>query len=263
LGAEVYICGRRGDVLNEAAAEIMSKAPGRVVPIPCDIRNADAIHEMVDEIWASGGALTGLMNNAAGNFISRTEDLSPRGFDAIANIVFRGSFYVTLDVGKRWIQEKKKGSVCSIVTTWVWHGGPFTTPSAMSKAGLHVMTQSLAVEWARYGVRFNAIAPGPFPTKGAWERLAPGVAASAAGQRTSGSSLERVGEMHELCNLAVLLMAPGAEFINGQTIAIDGGQHLCTRGGFSALSEWSDEQWASARDAIKSANEQDRAKRTT
>ncbi len=263
LGADVYICGRRGDVLKETADEIMSKAAGRVLPIACDIRNADAIHEMVDEIWATGGALTGLMNNAAGNFISRTEDLSPRGFDAIANIVFRGSFYVTLDIGKRWIQEKKRGSVCSILTTWVWHGGPFTTPSAMSKAGLNAMTQSLAVEWGRYGIRLKAIAPGTFPTQGAWERLAPGVSASTAGQRTGISLLERVGEMHELCNLAVLLMAPGAEFINGQTIAIDGAQHLRTHGGFSALSEWSDDQWTAARDAIKNANDQDRAKRTT
>ena len=151
LGADVYICGRRGEVLKEAADEVMGKFPkgGQVFPIACDIRNADAIHEMLDQIWASGGALTGLMNNAAGNFISRTEDLSPKGFDAIANIVFRGSFYVTHDVGKRWIAEKKKGNVCSILTTWVWNGGPFTVPSAMSKAGLNVMTQSLAVEWGR------------------------------------------------------------------------------------------------------------------
>ena len=263
LGADVYICGRRGDVIKETADEITAKGGGRVLPIACDIRNADAIHEMVDEIWATGGALTGVMNNAAGNFISRTEDLSPRGFDAIANIVFRGSFFVTLDVGKRWIEEKKKGSVCSIVTTWVWQGGPFTVPSAMSKAGLHIMTQSLAVEWARHGIRFNAIAPGPFPTKGAWERLSPGTSAAAASQRTHDNLLERVGEMHELCNLAVLLMAPGAEYINGQTIAIDGGQHLAGRGGFSRLSEWGDAEWEAARTAIKSANEQDRAKRTT
>jgi NAD(P)-dependent dehydrogenase (short-subunit alcohol dehydrogenase family) len=263
LGADVYICGRRGEVLKETADEIMGKYGGNVWPIACDIRNAEAIHEMVDQIWASGGALTGLMNNAAGNFISRTEDLSPRGFDAIANIVFRGSFYVTHDIGKRWIAEKKKGSVCSILTTWVWHGGPFTVPSAMSKAGLNVMTQSLAVEWGRYGIRFNAIAPGPFPTKGAWERLAPGQSVDAKDDADNPSLLVRMGRMHELCNLAVLLMAPGADYINGQTIAIDGGQHLLTGGGFGRLSEWGDQEWEAAREAIRGANEKDRTQRTT
>jgi NAD(P)-dependent dehydrogenase (short-subunit alcohol dehydrogenase family) len=251
-------------VLKEAADEVMGKFPngGKVWPIACDIRNAEAIHEMVEQIWATGGALTGLMNNAAGNFISRTEDLSPKGFDAIANIVFRGSFYVTHDIGKRWIAEGKRGNICSILTTWVWNGGPFTVPSAMSKAGLNVMTQSLAVEWGRYGIRLNAIAPGPFPTKGAWDRLAPGQGTEQRGDG-GASILARNGEMHELCNLAVLLMSPGAEYINGQTIAIDGGRYLAGNGGFAALSAWSDEQWAAARDMIKGANEKDRAKRTT
>src|SRR5471030_3284390 len=171
LGATVYICGRRGGVLKAAADELMGAHGGKVVPVACDIRVPEAIHDMMDSVWADGGALTGLINNAAGNFISRTEDLSPRGFDAISNIVFRGSFFVTQDAGKRWIAEGKKGAVVSILTTWIWHGGPFTVPSAMSKAGLNVMTQSLAVEWASKGLRFNAIAPGPFPTEGAWARL--------------------------------------------------------------------------------------------
>jgi len=173
LGAEVHICGRRAGVCEETAAELMEKHGGKVVPHACDIRVADAITDMNDEIWAKHGPLTGLVNNAAGNFISRTEDLSIRGFDAIANIVFRGSFYMTHDIGKRWIEQKLKGSVCSILTTWVWNGGPFVVPSAMSKAAVNTMTQSLAVEWGRYGLRFNAIAPGPFPTKGAWARLSP------------------------------------------------------------------------------------------
>lgn len=272
LGAGVYICGRRGEVLKETADEIMGKYGGNVWPIACDIRNAEAVHEMIDQIWSTGGALTGLMNNAAGNFISRTEDLSPKGFDAIANIVFRGSFYVTQDIGKRWIAEGRSGSICSIVVSWIWHGGPFTVPSAMSKAGLDVMTKSLAVEWGRYGIRLNAIAPGPFPTKGAWERLVPERDAATVASRLSdaedapdNASLHgRIGRMHELCNLAVLLMAPGAEYINGQTIAIDGGQHLLSQGGFyGRLSEWGDAEWGAARDAIRGANEQDRAKRTT
>src|SRR5215472_1200330 len=181
LGAEVVICGRRGGVLEETAKELTGAHGGKVTPIACDIRVPEAIHEMMDQIWAEG-PLTGLINNAAGNFISRTEDLSPRAFDAIANIVFRGSFFVTLDAGKRWLKENKKASVVSILTTWVWSGGPFTVPSAMSKAGLNVMTQSLAAEWGNRGVRLNAIAPGPFPTEGAWARLSPGQSTEAAGR---------------------------------------------------------------------------------
>jgi len=259
LGAEVYICGRRGGVLEEAAKELRDRHGGSITPIACDIRVPEAIHDMMDQVWA-GGALTGLVNNAAGNFISRTEDLSPRGFDAIANIVFRGSFFCTLDCGKRWIAEKKPGSVLSILTTWVWNGGPFTVPSAMSKAGLHIMTQSLAVEWGPKNIRLNAIAPGPFPTEGAWARLNPG------GGRDSSSSpgnpMGRVGKMPELCNLAVLLMGPGAEYVNGQTIAIDGAAHQAGGGGFSALRNWTDEQWEEARTQIRGANEKDRAMRT-
>ncbi len=264
LGAEVYICGRRGGVLEETARELMDAHPGtggKVVGIACDIRVPEAIKDMVDTIWADGGALTGLVNNAAGNFISRTEDLSPRGFDAIANIVFRGSFFVTLEVGKRWIEEKKKGSVISILTTWVWNGGPFTVPSAMSKAGLNVMTQSLAVEWGPKGIRFNAIAPGPFPTEGMSARLNPGQE-GAAYSDMKGNPLGRVGEMRELANLAVYLLHPGSEYVNGQTIAIDGGSYNASGGNFSRLTEWGDDQWQAVKDMIKTTNEKDRAKRT-
>src|SRR3569833_3414712 len=144
LGADVYICGCRGGVVEATAKELTDAHPrenggGKCVGVACDIRVPEAIAEMIETVWADG-PLTGLVNNAAGNFISRTEDLSPRGFDAIANIVFRGSFFVTLDAGKRWLEEGKHASVVSILTTWVWHGGPFTVPSAMSKAGLNVMT---------------------------------------------------------------------------------------------------------------------------
>jgi NAD(P)-dependent dehydrogenase (short-subunit alcohol dehydrogenase family) len=259
LGAEVYVCGRRGGVLEEAAKELMDAHGGKVVPVACDIRVPEAIQEMMDHIWADGGALTGLINNAAGNFISRTEDLSPRGFDAIANIVFRGSFFVTQEAGKRWIAEGKKGSVVSILTTWIWHGGPFTVPSAMSKAGLNVMTQSLAVEWGPKGIRFNAIAPGPFPTEGAWARLNPG---GERGESSSSNPLGRVGRMPELANLAVYLLHPLSEYVNGQTIAIDGGAWLAGGGGFSALRGWTDADWEAARTSIRGANEKDRAQRT-
>jgi NAD(P)-dependent dehydrogenase (short-subunit alcohol dehydrogenase family) len=261
LGAHVYICGRRGGVLKATADELTTAHGGVVTPIACDIRVPEAIGEMLDEVWADG-ALTGLVNNAAGNFISRTEDLSPRAFDAIANIVFRGSFFVTLDCGKRWIAENKPASVLSILTTWVWSGGPFTVPSAMSKAGLNVMTQSLAVEWGPKGIRCNAIAPGPFPTEGAWARLSPGQ--SADGSRSMATNpMGRVGEMRELANLAVYLLHPLSAYVNGQTIAIDGGAWNAGGGGFNAmLRDWSDAQWAQARAMIQGANAQDRAKRT-
>lgn len=261
LGAEVYICGRRGGVIEAAAKDLTDAHGGKCVGIACDIRVPEAIADMIDTIWADGGALTGLVNNAAGNFISRTEDLSARGFDAISNIVFRGSFFVTLECGKRWLAEGKHASVVSILTTWVWNGGPFTVPSAMSKAGLNVMTQSLAVEWGNRGIRFNAIAPGPFPTEGMTARLNP----SAVGAETKPADptipLGRNGEMRELANLAVYLLSPMSAYVNGQTIAIDGGSHL-QGGGFSRLASWGDAEWEAARNSIRATNEQDRAKRT-
>ena len=261
LGATVYICGRRGGVLEDAAKDLTGAHGGKVIPIACDIRAPEAISEMLDAVWADGGALTGLVNNAAGNFISRTEDLTPRGFEAISNIVFRGSFFVTLDCGKRWIAEGEPGAVTSILTTWVWNGGPFTVPSAMSKAGLNVMTQSLAVEWGPKNIRFNAIAPGPFPTEGAWARLNP-TDRGGGDSSAPANPMGRVGRMPELANLAVYLFAPGAEYVNGQTIAIDGAAHQAGGGGFANLRGWTDEQWESARASIQGANARDRAKRT-
>lgn len=261
LGADVYICGRRGGKLDETAAELMAAHGGKVVGIPCDIRSPEAIFDMVEAIWADGGALTGVVNNAAGNFISRTEDLSTRGFDAISDIVFKGTFYVTLEIGKRLIAEQKKASFLQILTTWVWNGSPFTVPSAMSKAGINVMTQSLAMEWGRYGLRFNAIAPGAFPTKGMTERLSPGSAQGSGMHRSN--PMGRVGEMHEIANLAVFLMAQGAEYVNGQTIAIDGAGYQANAGNFwSALSPLGDEDWAKMTAMIRQANARDRAERT-
>ena len=261
LGATVYICGRRGQILEETAKELMEAHDGRCVPMACDIRVPEAISDMLDTVWADGGPLTGLVNNAAGNFISRTEDLSTRGFDAISNIVFKGSFYMTLDCGKRWLAEGTHASVLSILTTWVWNGSPFTVPSAMSKAGLNAMTQSLAVEWGGRGVRFNAIAPGPFPTEGMSARLNPG-AESRAYSDMSSNPMNRVGEMAELANLAVYLLAPGSEYVNGQTIAIDGAAYQATGGNFAGLRAWSEEQWDSVKQMIRATNEKDRAQRT-
>ncbi len=261
LGATVHICGRRQTRVQETADELMEAHGGTVVAHACDIRNPGNIHAMVDEIWEEGGALTGVVNNAAGNFISRTEDLSVNGFNAISDIVFRGTFYVTLDIGKRLIAEKKKASFLAILTTWVWNGSAFTVPSAMSKAGVNIMTQSLATEWGRYGLRFNAIAPGAFPTKGMSARLSPGGARD--NSMGAGNPMGRVGEMHELANLATFLMGPGAEYVNGQTIAIDGAGYQAGGGNFyGALSGMGDEEWERMRATIKDTNEKDKADRT-
>jgi len=261
LGATVYICGRRQGKLDETAEELMAAHGGKVVAHACDIRDADAIHAMIDAIWADGGALTGMVNNAAGNFISRTEDLSINGFNAIADIVFRGTFYVTHDVGTRIIKEGGRCNFLSILTTWVWNGSAFVVPSAMSKSAINTMTQSLAVEWGRHNMRFNAIAPGLFPTKGMSARLSPG--GQGSNSRMEAHPMGRHGEMHELANLAVFLMGPGSEYVNGQTIAIDGAGYQATGGTFwSTLQGLGDEEWDQMRAMIKGTNEKDKSERS-
>jgi NAD(P)-dependent dehydrogenase (short-subunit alcohol dehydrogenase family) len=258
LGAEIFICGRRKQVCEATADELIKRHGGKVHAFGVDIRDSAAVDGMVEEIFA-GGALTGLVNNAAGNFISRTQDLSPRGFDAIANIVMHGTFYVTHAVGKRWIAGKHKGSVVSIAVTWVRNGGPFVVPSAMSKAAIHAMTMSLATEWGPHGIRLNAIAPGEIPTEGMSKRLNPGEDPGARSARVN--PMGRPGRMDELQNLATFLMSDGCDWLNGELIAMDGGQGLATGGNFYALREWSDAQWQAARDSIKALNERDRAQR--
>jgi NAD(P)-dependent dehydrogenase (short-subunit alcohol dehydrogenase family) len=260
LGAEVFICGRRKSVCDATAAELTGKHGGRVTAYGVDIRDAAAVDAMVADIFASG-PLTDLVNNAAGNFISRTEDLSPRGFDAVANIVMHGTFYVTHAVGRRWIAGHHRGNVVSIVVTWVHNGSPYVVPSAMSKAGVHAMTMSLATEWGRHGIRLNAIAPGEIPTEGMSKRLNPGEAPGARTERNN--PMGRVGRVEELANLATFLLSDGCEWLNGQTIAMDGGQSLATGANFYELRHWSDAQWQAARDAIKSQNERDRAQRAS
>ena len=258
LGAELFICGRRKSVCDATATELADRFGGKVTSYGVDIRNPAAVDEMVEDIFRSG-PLTGLVNNAAGNFISRTEDLSPKGFDAVANIVMHGTFYVTHAVGKRWIAGKHKGSVVSIVVTWIDNSGPFTVPSAMSKSAIATMTRSLAVEWGRYGIRLNAIAPGVFPTEGAGKRLRPGEDAGARAKKIN--PMGRHGHMDELRNLATFLLAPGCEWLTGETITVDGAQHLVSAGGFYDLREWDDEQWRQAREAIRAVNNQDRKAR--
>jgi NAD(P)-dependent dehydrogenase (short-subunit alcohol dehydrogenase family) len=266
LGADVAICGRRKAVCDETADGWRQRFPDRhIATHGVDIRDAAAVEAMVDSLWTDA-PLTGLVNNAAGNFIAPTESLSPRAFDAIANIVFHGTFYVTQAVGKRWIEDAKGGgwragqplrSVMSIIVTWVDNGSPYVVPSAMSKAGVEVMTKSLAVEWARYGIRLNAVAPGEIPTEGMSKRLSPGEEPGARSRERN--PMARPGEMSELGNLAAFLLASGhCDWLTGQTIAMDGGNALATGGSFYELREWSDADWQTARERIEAQNKKDR-----
>ena len=261
LGAELWLAGRRGPVLQATAEALKKTFGGKVETHAVDIRDAAAVDAMVQRIWDEAGPLTGLVNNAAGNFISPTKDLSPNGFNAIANTVFHGTFYVTQAVGKRWIAGGHKGSVVSILVTWVHTGSPYVVPSAMSKAGLHVMTKSLAVEWGRHGIRLNAIAPGPFPTEGATKRLRPG---GGFEESVALNPMHRVGRMEELQNLATFLMADGCEWLTGETVAIDGAGYLASGSGayFTQLDKLSDADWEKMRAAIKAQNDKDRAGRS-
>jgi NAD(P)-dependent dehydrogenase (short-subunit alcohol dehydrogenase family) len=259
LGADIVICGRRKSVLDETAHELMKAHGGKVDTFGLDIRDSAAVNHMMDEIFATG-PLTDLVNNAAGNFISRTEDLSPRGFDAVANIVMHGTFYMTHAVGTRWIAAGLPGSVVSITVTWVRNGSPFVVPSAMSKSAINAMTMSLAAEWGRYGIRLNCIAPGEIPTEGMSKRLNPG---EAPGARTARRNpMGRAGHMEELQNLATFLLAPGCAWLSGETIAMDGAQSLATGGNFYELRDWSADDWRKARESIEAQNKKDRAQRT-
>tara|TARA_B100000700_G_scaffold161027_1_gene178321 strand:- start:1891 stop:2763 length:873 start_codon:yes stop_codon:yes gene_type:complete len=258
-GADLFICGRRENVLKETADEISEKFNRKVNYQTLDIRASKDVDDYVQSIFDES-PLDGLVNNAAGNFISPTKDLSHKGFDAIANIVFHGTFYMTHSVGKRWIETSTKGSIINILTTWIWTGSPYVVPSAMSKSGINAMTQSLAAEWGKYGIKVNGIAPGPFPTKGAWERLNPGN--NEDDGMMSTVPLGRVGQMSELQNLATFLMADGCDYLTGQTIAIDGAQYLTGGGTFSQLDKLSDDDWENMRKLIRDANNKDKADRS-
>ena len=257
-GAELYICGRRENVLKETSDEISNKHGTKVHYQTLDIRASKDVDDYVQSIFDEG-LLDGLVNNAAGNFVFLTKDLSHKGFDAIANIVFHGTFYMTHSVGKRLIEASHKASIINILTTWVWTGSPYVVPSAMSKSGINAMTKSLAAEWGKYGIKVNGIAPGPFPTKGAWERLNPDD--SNDDGMMSTVPLGRVGEMIELQNLATFLMADGCDYLTGQTIGIDGAQYLTGGGTFSQLDKLSDDDWENMRKLIRDANNKDKADR--
>ena len=262
-GAAVHICGRRESVLRETTAELREAARhgGGAEYHICDVRDADQIEAMVAAIWA-GGPLTGLINNAAANFISPSTDISPRGFAAVRSTVMDGALFATLACGRRWISGGLPGSVVSMLVTWVWTGSAYVLPSAMAKTAVHAMTMSLAVEWGRHNIRVNAVAPGPFPTESAWEKLAPIPKANVGAASADEVPMGRFGRMHELCNLLTFLQADGCEYLTGQNIAIDGGHHLAAPSTFAALGRLTGEDWAEAKALVRGRAEQEKAQRT-
>lgn len=246
LGAELVICGRRAEVLEATAARLESETGGKVVPIACDVRDAGAVEAMMDRIWETG-PIDALVNNAAGNFIAETHKLSPRAIDAILNTVLHGSAYCTVAAGRRWIDGGRRNcTVLSILTLSALKGAAFRVPSAMAKAGVLAMIRSLAVEWGPKGIRTVAIAPGPFPTAGASQRLTPGGGDSVVDREIP---LRRNGEHIELANLAAFLLSDMAGYITGECIVIDGGKQFMSDAGSRTLElmNWTDEDWARMR----------------
>jgi len=252
LGANVVICSRKKEVIEQAAKELCNETGGRCLGLPCDVRNYQEVEEVLKQSVAEFGEVNGLVNNAAGNFISPTERLSHRAFDSVVDIVLKGSYNCSLAFGKYWIENKIKANVLSIVTTYAWVGSGYVVPSACAKAGVLAMTRSLAVEWGKYGIRFNAIAPGPFPTKGAWDRLFPQEFLDKF-DMNSKIPLGRVGEHQELANLAAYLMSEYSAYINGDVITIDGGEWMKNGGEFTWVGDMiSPEMWDMVEATIKS-----------
>jgi NAD(P)-dependent dehydrogenase (short-subunit alcohol dehydrogenase family) len=241
LGAKVAITSRRLELLEDEAKKLTEETGGEVFPVGVDVRDAEKVTAMIDAVESHLGRIDVLVNNAAGNFISPTERLSHRAVDAVLSIVLHGTMYCTLELGKRWIDKQHKGSVLSIATTYALSGSGYVVPSAVAKAGVIAMTKSLAAEWGKYGIRLNAIAPGPFPTEGAWSRLMPTPEIEELFQKRI--PLKRMGEHLELANLASYLASDQAGFITGDVITIDGGESVWGAGEFNILDEVTKEQW--------------------
>ncbi len=250
LGAKVVITSRNLEKLQNTAKELETETGGKVLSVACDVRNWDEVEAMKNAAIAEFGKIDILLNNAAGNFISPTERLTHSAFDSIIDIVLKGSKNCTLSFGKYWIENKIPGTVLNIVTTYAWTGSAFVVPSACAKAGVLAMTRSLAVEWAKYGIRTNAIAPGPFPTKGAWDRLLPGNLQEKFDMRKK-VPLRRVGEHQELANLAAYLVSDFSAYINGEVVTIDGGEWLQGAGEFNMLEAIPQEMWDQLEAMIK------------
>nr|WP_315187656.1 SDR family oxidoreductase [uncultured Flavobacterium sp.] len=243
LGAQVAITSRDLEKLKKTALELETETGGKCLPLQCDVRNYEEVENMLQEVLKAFGKADVLLNNAAGNFISPTERLSSNAFDTVIDIVLKGTKNCTLAFGKHWIDTKQKSSVIlNIVTTYAWTGSAYVVPSATAKAGVLAMTRSLAVEWAKYGIRSNAIAPGPFPTKGAWDRLLPGDLAEKF-DMSKKVPLKRVGDHQELANLAAYLVSDFSAYINGEVVVIDGGEWLKGAGQFNILEAIPEELW--------------------
>lgn len=252
LGASVVITSRKIDVLNETAKELAEQTKGNITPIQCDVTDYKQVENLLNTSIEKYGKVDVLVNNAAGNFISPTERLSNRAFDIIINIVLRGTYNCTLAFGKYWIDKKSEGTVLNIVTTYAWTGSAYVVPSACAKAGVLSLTRSLAVEWGKYGIRNNAIAPGPFPTKGAWERLLPGDLKDKFDFKNK-VPLKRVGEHQELANLAAFLVSDFSSYINGEVITIDGGEWLKGAGQFNMLEAIPENMWDQIEAMVRAA----------
>ena len=253
LGATLYICGRRESVLQETAAELAAATGGTIQALPCDVRNLDAVEAMIDAIWKHA-PLDILVNNAAGNFIARTEDLSPRAFDSIIGIVLMGTLHATMACGRRWVKAGHRGTVLSISATYAPSGSAYVVPSAISKAGVEALTRSLAVEWGNRGIRMNAIAPGPIPTQGAFSRVLPRPELEKLA--LDRNPLHRFGTVEELANLAAFLVSDGSCYINGEVIRMDGGEFLQGAGEFSNLGRaLSDKDWESIKPSKRGSTE--------
>ena len=243
LGATVYICGRREEVLEETATELSNATKSPIHALPCDVRNLDAVEAMIDSIWKTG-PLDVLVNNAAGNFIARTEELSPRAFESVIGIVLLGTLHATMACGRRWLKAAHPATVLSISATYAPVGSAYVVPSAISKAGVEALTRSLAVEWGNRGIRMNAIAPGPIPTQGAFSRLMPRPDLEALA--LDRNPMHRFGTTEELANLAAFLISDGSAYINGEVIRMDGGEFLQGAGEFSNLGRaLTDKDWQS------------------
>lgn len=252
LGANVAITSRNLDKLKATAEELEKETQGTCLPLQCDVRNYDEVEAMLKGTLDKFGKVDVLLNNAAGNFISPTERLSAHAFDTIIDIVLKGTKNCTLAFGKHWIDTKQTNTnVLNIVTTYAWTGSAYVVPSATAKAGVLAMTRSLAVEWAKYGMRFNAIAPGPFPTQGAWDRLLPGDLKDKF-DMAKKVPLMRVGEHQELANLAAYLVSDFSAYINGEVITIDGGEWLKGAGQFNLLEQIPEEMWDQLEAMIRS-----------
>lgn len=252
LGAKVAITSRNLEKLQNTAKELEEETKGECLPLQCDVRHYDQVERMLQQTVEKFGSVDILLNNAAGNFISPTERLSANAFDTIIDIVLKGSKNCTLAFGKHWIDKGEKNkTVLNIVTTYAWTGSAYVVPSATAKAGVLAMTRSLAVEWAKYGIRMNAIAPGPFPTKGAWDRLLPGDLKEKF-DLAKKVPLKRVGEHQELANLAAYLVSDFSAYVNGEVITIDGGEWLKGAGQFNLLEAIPEEMWDMLEQMIKS-----------